>query len=184
MKLRNIALFALAFGLIACGSAGEQGAEDSTTSNEIAEQAPEVDYSQMQEVDLSEFGLMAHIYLPSEDKGPLKVEESSYGTILMNVGERFGLEVVPFAMNIVETRNELEQGTVFQIEVIEERKEYMLYRKYIEGSEVLEEYHVYLTKEINGELIAVKSLDDMELKEAQAREVLKSAMSLQAKEAS
>jgi hypothetical protein len=134
----------------------------------------------MQKVELSDFGLMASIYLPQENKGPLMVEESSYGTIVMKVGERFGLEIVPFGMDIVEKRNELEQGTVFQIEVLEERQEYMLYRKFIPGSEVLEEFHIYLTKEIDGELVAVKTLDDMELKEAQAREVLKSAKSLKA----
>jgi hypothetical protein len=165
---------------MACGSGGEQNEQGSTDSTEVVGQSTEEDYDQMQKVELSDFGLMASIYLPQENKGPLMVEESSYGTIVMKVGERFGLEIVPFGMDIVEKRNELEQGTVFQIEVLEERQEYMLYRKFIPGSEVLEEFHIYLTKEIDGELVAVKTLDDMELKEAQAREVLKSAKSLKA----
>lgn len=184
MKLKHIFLFTATFGLVACGSGGEQNEQASTDSTKVINQATDADYGQMQEVKLNDFGLMASIYLPSENKGPLMVKESSYGTIVMKVGERFGLEVVPFGLSIIEKRNELEQGTVFKIEVLEERQEYMLYRKFIPGSEVLEEFHIYLTKEIDGELIAVKSIDDMELKEAQAREVLKSAKSLKAMPAS
>jgi len=181
MKIKYILFPCLAISLMACGSGAGNTEQEAADSSQVVRQEIEADYSQMQAVDLSDLGLMASIYAPNEEKGRLSMEESGYGSIILRLGERFGLEVVPFAMGIVEKRNELEQGTVYQIEVIEERKDYMLYRKFIPGSEVLQEYHLYLTKEINGELVAVKTLDDMELKEAQAREVLKSAQSLKAK---
>tara|TARA_R100001015_G_C4632306_1_gene195693 strand:- start:2219 stop:2815 length:597 start_codon:yes stop_codon:yes gene_type:complete len=180
MKIKHIILSTIAFSLIACGSGGGNSDSDATDSTAVESNEMQEDYSQMQEVDLSEYGVMASMYVPN---GNLMIEESGYGSIVLRVGDRFGIEVVPFGMEIVEKRNELEAGTVFQVEVLEERTDYMFFKKFIPGSEVLQEFHVYLTRDINGELVAVKSLDDMEMKEAQAREVLKSAKSIKAKEA-
>ena len=180
MKIKHIILSTMVFSLVACGSGGGNSDSDATDSTAVESNEMQEDYSQMQEVDLSEYGVMASMYVPN---GNLMIEESGYGSIVLRVGDRFGIEVVPFGMEIVEKRNELEAGTVFQVEVLEERTDYMFFRKFIPGSEVLQEFHVYLTRDINGELVAVKSLDDMEMKEAQAREVLKSAKSIKVKDA-
>lgn len=178
MKTNFVIYLLVSASLLACGGNGEgKGENESSDSTMVEGQSADIDLSSMQELDLREFGLGANIYLP-KDQGKLIVEESAYGTIVVELGERFAMEVVPFAENIVDKRNELEQGSVFQIEVLEERKDYMFYKKYIPGSEVLEEYHFYLTKEIDGEIVAVKTLDDMELKEGAARKILESAKTL------
>lgn len=165
--------------LIACGSPSEGNQEEQTT--EAIEETES--YEGMREADLSEYGVMATIMVPAENKGKLEVEESSWGSIMIKVGDDFGLEVVPFGLTLDEARSELDQGGVYEIEIVEENEAYLLYRKSIPNAEVKDEFHFFMNAEINGEIYEIKSLADMELKEAKARKILKSAKSFKEKPA-
>lgn len=180
-KLILTAAISSAFLFTACSSGGgnaEAGTESDSlsTASEVVE-----DYSDMQEVDLSEYGMMASVFVPKS--GKVEMVETSWGSVEIMVGDKFGMEVVPFGFTIAEKKDELKQSSVFETEIIEDKDNYFLYKKTIPNSEIMEEYHFFLNQTIDGEIYEVKSMADLELKEAQARKVLKAAKSLKAKPA-
>ena len=169
--------------LFACSSGGgndttADGADSTQVENAAAE-----DYSDMTEVNLSEYGIAASIMVPGENKGKLEMEETSWGSITLKVGDKFGIEIVPFGLTLEEMKAEMDQGGVYQIEIIEEDPNYLLYKRSIPNAEVKDEYHFFMYKEINGESYEIKSMADMELKELAARTALKAAKSLKGEEA-
>ena len=101
----------------------------------------------------------------------------------MKVGEKFGIEIVPFGLTLKEMKAEMDQGGVYEIEILEETKDHILHKRSIPNAEVKEEFHFFLYKEMNGESYEIKSMADMELKESAARNALKAAKSFQPKDA-
>lgn len=181
--LKSLLLPILMIFLFACGS-GTGNTEGDTESTESAvEENMTEDYSDMREADLSEYGIMATIMTPPESKGMLEIEETSFGSVTVRVGDKFGIEIVPFGFTLDEAKAEMDQGGVYNIEILEEKENYILYKKSIPDEEVGEEYHVFMNAEIDGEVYEIKTLAELELKEAQARNILKAAKSFKAKEA-
>ncbi len=164
--------------IFSCSSGG--GAEgDAETDSTAVANAVEEDYSNMSEADLSDYGIMATIMTP--DDGKLEIEETSWGSVTLKAGQKFGLEIVPFGLTLEEMKAEMDQGGVYKVEIIEEDPAYILYKRSIPDSEVSDEYHFFMNKEINGEIYEIKSMADMELKEGAARKNLKAAKSFKAK---
>lgn len=179
----SIALLSMTFiGMIACSSGAKSDSENEQQTEE-SQNEPQEDYSNMREVDLSEYGIMGTIQLPKADKGKLEIKETSWGSVEVKVGDRFGLEIVPFGLTIAEKKAELENGTVYEVDILEDEDDFIFYKKYIPNSEVLEEYHFFLNKQIQEDIYEIKSMADMELKEGAVREILRSAKSFKAKPA-
>lgn len=168
--------------MMACGSGETNSDANAETASENSEGSSE-DYSGMREVDLSDYGISASIMTPPETKGKLEIEETSFGSLVIKVGDKFGVEIVPFGLTIAEAKEEMDQGGLYQIEILEEGENHLLYKKSIPDSEVQEEFHIFMNVEMNGEIYEIKSLAEIELKEAQARNILKAAKSFKAKEA-
>lgn len=177
---QSILLSCLAF-LIACG--GKTNPEETNSSEN--ENAPipteKVDYSNMHEIDLSEYNVPAFIFIPNENKGKAKIEETAYGSVQIEVGERFGIEVLPFGLSLTEFKAELENDMVFQVEIIEETENYITYQKTIADSGTEAEFHFFFSKNLEGDLFEVKSMSEKEFSEGALKEMLKSAKSLSSK---
>ena len=167
----------------ACSSVGGSNEANSDADSTEVEATMEEDYSGMKEVDLTEYGITASIMVPGDEKGKLEVEETSWGSLTMKVGEKFGIEIVPFGLTLEEMKAEMDQGGVYEIEILEETNDHILYKRSIPNAEVKEEFHFFMYKEMNGESYEIKSMADMELKESAARNALKAAKSFQAKDA-
>lgn len=176
MKTKNLLLIiGLAILLAACGGNTENKTEAKKAETK---NSTEVDYSQMQKVSLMEYNIPAEIYIPNESKGKAMITESASGGVEIKVGDRFGIEVVPFGLSKDEFKAELENDLVYSIEYLEEDEQSILYKKSIKDSDIAPEYHFFLETEINGDLYEVKSLNEMEFNESAAGEMLKSAKSL------
>lgn len=182
MKTKHLLFITgLATLMAACGGNVEK---QNNTNTESSENSTETDYSQMQLVSLSKFNIPAEVYIPNESKGKAMINESPSGGVEIKVGDRFGIEVVPFGLTKEEVKAELDNDLVYSIEYIEEDDKSMLYKKSIKDSDIEAEFHFFLEKDINGEIYEVKSINEMEFKESAAKEMLKSARSLQAKSTS
>lgn len=185
MKRSNLLLLAASlFAFTACSSGGGNADAESTEETTMEEAVEmDTDYTGMVEVDLNEYGVMASLMVPGDDKGRLEVSETSWGSIEVRVGEKFGMEIVPFGLSLEEGKAELDQGGVYTIEVLEENESMILYKRTIPNAEVKDEVHFFMTHTIDGEIYELKTMADMELKEAHVREIMKSAMSMKAKPA-
>lgn len=179
MKTKNLLFIAgLAILLAACGGNANKQNE---TDAESKENSNETEYSQMQLVSLSEYNIPAEIYIPNESKGKAMINENPAGGVEIKVGDRFGIEVVPFGLTKAEVKEELDNDLVYSIEYLEEDAQSMLYKKSIKDSDIDPEFHFFLEAEINGDIYEVKSINEMGFKESAAKEMLKSARSLKAK---
>lgn len=184
MKMKYVKLLpiSLLFFVFACSSGGGNSEENSNTDSTAVAEVVE-DYSGMREADLSEYGIMATMMVPGENKGKLDIEETSYGSVIIKTGSDFALEIVPFGLTIEEMKMELQEGGVFTIDIVEEQPNYIFYSKGIPDSDVVPEFQFFLNAEINGEIYEIKSMADMELTDPQVRRILKSAKSFKGKDA-
>ena len=164
----------LLFSLFIFGC-GEKGNSDS--ASEETNQA--ADYEQMREIDLKENGLEASIYVPDERKGKLMVESTAWGSTIIQVGERFQIEVVPFGLAVEEKKIELDGDLVYEVEYLEETENLIKYSRTIRDSDQDAEYHFFMNKEINGELIEIKSSKDQSFSAKDVDLMIESAQSLQ-----
>ena len=160
MKLKKLYLFgtlALSISLIACGG-GDTPKKENTNETEISE-SKSPDYSNMEKVDLTAFGVYASIQLPKAEKGPHKMENTATESVTIEVSDKFGIEITPFGLTVAEKKKELDGGLVYTIEYMEESENKLIYKKSIaESDEVEDEYHFFLTKSVDGELYSIQSL--------------------------
>jgi hypothetical protein len=181
MKTKHLFFIAgLATLMAACGG----NAEKQSKAKDNTENSTEADYSKMQLLSLSEYNIPAEIYIPDESKGQALINESPTGGVEIKVGDRFGIEIVPFGLSKEAIKEELDNDLVYSIEYLEEDDQSILYKKSIKDSDIEAEFHIFLENEINGEIYEVKSINEMEFKESAAKEMLKSARSFQAKASS
>ena len=167
--LKFIGAIAISFSLLACGGESKTEGYDAATENEAAAKA---DYKGMELVNLSEFAVNASIQLPDEDKGPRQIQNSTTESVEIMVGDAFGIEIIPFGLSVAEKQQELNGDLVYTIEYLEETPEKIVYTKTIKDSEINPEVHFYLTKEINGEPFAVKTLNKVYNKKSVEKMVL------------
>ena len=167
--IKFIGAIAISMSLFAC--AGAATAESSEENTEKSAQA-EVDYEGMELVDLSEFLVNASMQLPDESKGPRKIQNSATESIEIMLGDKFGIELIPFGLSITEKQEELNGDLVYNIEYLEETPDKIVYKKTIKDSKIEPEFHFFLTKEINGEPFSVKSLNKAFRKKAIEKMVL------------
>ncbi|MEQ8910369.1 MAG: hypothetical protein RIC95_14325 [Vicingaceae bacterium] len=182
MKIFKISIFfVFALALIACG--GNSTSNNSTEAKEGKQTASEekANYSNMKQLDLAEYNVPAFIYVLNESKGRQKIEETAYGSVQIEVGDRFGIEIVPFGLSLAEFKDELENDMVYQIESIEEGENYFIYKKTIANSGTEAEYHFFLSTELEGDLYEVKSMNEKEFGKGAIEQMLNSAKSLSSK---
>lgn len=157
-KLQHIGLVTLSAALFACG-----GGDASTTETESAviteSAASGPDYSKMEMTNLFDFGIDASLYIPNQDKGPHKLSNSAIESTEIMVGDKFGIEVIPFGSTVAEKKAELAGDLVYTIEFVEETTDKIVYKRSIAESDIDPEFHFFLTTEINGEIYSIKSLD-------------------------
>lgn len=180
MRTLRISLFTLSIlSLIACGgeASKEAGSEEDTMTDEAAMEG-EDNYDQMTKVNLSDYDIAASIYIPDESKGKSEIQATDWGSITINVGKNFGIELVPFGMSIEEKKAELDGDLVYTVEYLEETPESIYYTKTIRDSDMEPEYHFFSNKEIEGDIIEVKNIEDGMFKKTAIELMMKSARSL------
>jgi len=165
--------------LFACNNAPSENATEENV--EETSEKKEVDLSGMEEIDLSEYDLLATMLVPDESKGNREIGFTEAGNILIKVGSRYGIEIVPFGMTVAEKKEELAGGLVYNIGFIEETENSILYSKTIKDSEIEAETHFFYSAEINGELIEIKSLDGSPFSSGMIKKMLASAKSIKGK---
>jgi hypothetical protein len=156
-KLQFIGAIALSMSLLACGGGDSAKTEDKSVTEASEPAGP--DYSNMVKVDLTAFGVEASIQLPKEEKGPHKIENTATESITIEVSDKFGIEITPFALTVAEKKEELDGDLVYTIEYLEETENKIMYKKSIADSdEVEDEYHFFITRSMDGELYSIQSL--------------------------
>lgn len=159
-KIKFLGLFVLAASIMACG--GDQkttdGETETTKENEM--EAAKPDMTGMEEIDLTEYDIPATIYAPDESKGKRTITATEWGSVQVESGKKFGIEIVPFGMTIEEKKAELSNASVYTIDIISEDANSIVFSKAINGTELEPEIHFFMTKEINGDVYEIKSLDN------------------------
>tara|TARA_R110000868_G_scaffold121081_5_gene321287 strand:+ start:55 stop:576 length:522 start_codon:yes stop_codon:yes gene_type:complete len=170
-KLRLLSLFALIVLFSACGSGEEKSsAKEEETLNE--------NYNKMIQTDLSEYGLNATIYIPDESKGKAEISETSWGSINIEVGENFGLEIIPFGMSIEDKKIELQGDLVYNTEYIEQTENLLVFTKVIKDSDMEPEVHFFYVTKVDGEQVEVKNTKDRTFRKEAVDKMVESAKSL------
>ena len=160
-KLFPISVIAFSLLMIACNQTTQNSAD---SANEATEQA--ADTEGMKSVDLSEYDIDANISLPDESKGEVDILATDWGSVEIRVGNRFGIEIVPYGMTVEEKKAEIEGDLVYQTNFIEESESLIVYERNIKDSEIEKEYHFFFNSESNGDLFEIKSLDEKYSKSA------------------
>jgi len=135
----------------------------------------------MKKIDLGEYQLSATISIPDDSKGKTEVVATDWGSIEIKVSDWFGIEVVPFGMSIIDKKTELKADLVYSIEYLTDEESLLFYKRTISGSEVDPEYHFFMTKEIDGDLVEVKSSGNQSFTKRQVEKMILSAKTLSPK---
>lgn len=174
-KIKLIALFTLCVGLFACGGDAGKTEGSTTDSTEVAKK----DYKGMEKVDLSDYGMNADIYIPSSDNGKQEFRATERESLEIEVGQNYGIEIIPFGLSINEQKEELAGDLVYHVEYVEETPNKIIYKKTIKDNDI-EEIHFIINVEINGEPYTLKSLNKS-YKEKAIQKMVLSAESITAK---
>ena len=155
-KIIPIAVLGLSIFLAAC--------ENSSTTNDTEESTEAVEETKaaanMEALDLSEYGMPATIPIPDASKGKAEVNMTDWGSLEIRVGNRYGIELVPYGMSVAEVKAELESGLVYEINFIEATDQLLFYEKQIKDSDIAPEYHFFFTAEMQGDIVEIKSLGE------------------------
>lgn len=166
--------------LAACENSTSQKEESANETTEVKSDA-EANYQGMKQVDLTDYTIPASLYIPDEKKGVAKISETAYGSVQIEVGDRFGLEIVPFGQSLKDKKADLANDLVYTVNIIEEDENYVLFEKSIKDSDIEAEYHFFMNVELDGELYELKSVSDKAYSKAAAESMLKSAKSFSPK---
>lgn len=156
----------------ACGT--EQ--KESTNAEETVEQS--LDLEGLEAYQLDNYLIPGSIYLPN-NMGKPEFTETDWGSLVITIGDRFGLEITPSGLSIAEKKAELEGDLVYQISYEEENEESILYTKTIADADVKPEHHFYRVVEIDGELISIQSAPDMSFSAGSIKNIVRSIKSYQ-----
>ena len=179
MRRFKISLLALSIvSLVACGG---EGTNDSTseegTETEASTDAVDT-YEQMVELDLTDYDIEAKMYVPDESKGKAELNATDWGSVTINVGKGYGIELVPFGLTVEEKKGELEGDLVYDIEYLEETETAIFYTKTIKEGDMEPEFHFFANAEINGDVVEIKNVEDRLFKKGAVELMMKSARSL------
>ena len=102
-------------------------------------------------------------------------------SIVISISDWYGIEIVPFGISIEEKKAELTADLVYSVEYLTEEENLIMYKKTIAESDVDPEFHFFMTTEINGELVEVKSAGDQTFTKKQVEAMINSAKTLSQK---
>ncbi|MBL4708631.1 MAG: hypothetical protein JKY48_09365 [Flavobacteriales bacterium] len=154
-KIKSIALFTLALGLFACGEETKTS-EESTTATTA--EVPADDYKGMEIVNLATYGIDAEMYIADATKGKQEFRTTEWESLEIEVGKKYGIELVPFGLSVAEKKEELAGDLVYTIEYLEDTPSKIIYKKIIANNDI-EEIHFLVNVDINGEPHTIKSLN-------------------------
>lgn len=176
---KQIILIAVATILMSCGGAanGDQDAnQDATGKTDSAD----ANYEGMVKVNLSDYNVPAEIYIPGEKEGKATINETSWGSVEITVGDNFGIEIVPFGMSKEDKKTELDGDMVYQTEYIKETDNMIIYKSSIKDSEVAPEMRFFIQKTVGDDTFEIKSMNDKAFNKRAVDVMVKSANSLTA----
>ncbi len=176
-KLKYICLFVLSISLFACGGETKSTEGETTESNT---ESSSTDFKGMELVELSQYGIDASIYIADATKGKQDLRLTDQESLEIEVGKRYGVEIVAYGLTVAEKKEELAGDLVYEIEYIEDSPNKIVYKKTIKDNEVEPEVHFLLTTELNDEPYTVQSLNKV-YNEKAIQKMITSAESLTAK---
>lgn len=163
-KIFSISLIGLALLFSACeGNADSNTEVEGTETNETTTESSE---ENLNAIDLGEYDLPGNISIPTDESGKAEISTTDWGSVEIRVGNRYGVELVPFGMSVDEVRAELESDLVYEINFIETTENLLFYEKKIKDSDIDAEYHFFYTTEFDGDILEIKSLGESYSKSA------------------
>ena len=176
MKLLNQLILATVVSLAFACNSGPANDSESNQKSEL-----NVQTEGMKQIDLSEYELNAHMFVPDDSKGKADIIATDWGSIEINVADWYGIEIIPYGMTLSDKKAELKSDLVYTVDYIVEEENLILYKKTISGSDVDPEFHFFMTTEIDGELVEVKSSADQSFTKKQVEKMINSAKTLSSK---
>ena len=181
-KIKYLVIAFIAAGLLACGpkeNSSESSNENTEKSNSTQEENA-VDLSNMMEIDLTDYGFTSSFFIP-KDKGKPEIAATDWGSIEIRIGKNYGLEIMPNGISIEERKAELAADIVYNYTYLEDKMNLIVYEQSIPDSDVKPETHFFFNMELNGELVEVRSLQDMSFNKRHVEVMVSSAKALSSK---
>lgn len=158
-KLKFIGLFVIGTSLMACGGDQSTTNNETETTTETSMEEAKSDMTGMEEIDLTDYDVPATLYVPDESNGKRMITATEWGSVQVEVGKKYGLEIIPFGVTVEEKKAELNNASVYSIDIISEDANSIVFSKSINGTELEPEVHFFMNKEIDGDVYEIKSLD-------------------------
>lgn len=180
--MKKFSIYLLSFTMIlfaACNGDGNKGKDDKDKKGDNKEEM-----KGFVEYDLSPHGYKLIMMIPDENTGLPKAEVTGWGAIDLTVGQNYGVRIEMGEGDMELMKKDLKEDLVYQADIIEEKPNYLFYKKVIPGADLDAEYHFFYKKEFdNGEIYEVKNLKSEVYSEKAVKKMLKSAKTLQREKA-
>jgi len=169
-EFRFIAVIAVSIFLVACGG-GAAKQDDASVTEEI------VSYEGMRKLDLRESGFEGTIYIPNEEFGQLIIERTNWGSVMISVGDRFGIELQQEPMSFESRMNELKEDQVFETEFLENTPPLLKWKNTIPDSGIEPEFHFFYSYSKDNFNVSISSFQSEQYSESALKKMIASANS-------
>ncbi len=137
-----LSAFAASVMFTACGGGGEKQGEEESKQETTAPKG-------MVEISLEAYGFPITVPVPDTTMNPLDITEQDWGAVEIRAGKYFQMQVAEGG-DLDLKKSDLKEDLLYKAEILEEGPGYVVYKQYIEGSNVEPFYHFYMVKNING----------------------------------
>ncbi|MEX2597217.1 MAG: hypothetical protein WEC59_09855 [Salibacteraceae bacterium] len=100
-------------------------------------------------LDLSDYFMPFSLYIPDSNRGYPEIIETGYGETIITVGSTFNM-IVAEGGDLSLKKQEVADDLMYENTIIEEGKDFILYKSVIKESFLDPEYHFYAVKPVNG----------------------------------
>jgi hypothetical protein len=169
-KFKLLVTILLTSIVVACG--GSSNDETGTQDGESV-----VSYEGMTKLDLREHGFEGTIYIPNDDFGQPIIERTNWGSVMIKVGERFGIELQQEPLSYDMFMSELMEDQVYETEFLEQTPPLLFWKNSIPDSGIEPEYHFFYTYSKEGFNVSISSFQSEQYTESAIKKMITSAKS-------
>lgn len=178
--MRFIGLCFCAITLAACGGDTPETKNDGKTNKTtVSEKKSEDDMKGMHSVNLIDYDIDASLFIPDDSKGKAEFLMTDAGALTILVGNKYGIELMPYGLTVSEKKEELANDLVYTIEYLKDEPDLLVYKKTIADSEMEPDFHFFMNTTLGEDNYEIKSLDNHYSKKA-VEKMIQSARSLSA----
>lgn len=134
--------------------------------------------------DLATYGWNYSITLPDKKNVQTEINATDWGSVDIRQGDMFVMSIAFGEGDLDLIKFDLEEDLIYKSQILEESENHIVYKREIEDSGMEPEFHFMYVIKLSGEAIEIQNSKDFTFNEEAIRNMLASARSFKAKEAS